>query len=266
VSDQAPRAIDAAFRLYQLPQGVFSIALATVLFPTLARYATRRDIDGLRRAAANGTRQNLLLLIPAAVLSCVLAEPIVRLIYQHGEFGPSSTEQVKTALFWFSFSLPLNGVNLLLTRTFFSFQRPWVPTTLALGSVAVNIGVSAALYGPYGIGGIVAGTLAANVALTAGQFWFLRRALHGFELRRTATATAGMLAASALLGAVAYGSWYGLDQALGRSLLAQTVSVGTACVAGIGAYIVGVWALRIEEARQIWRLLAGRLRRRNATP
>ena len=56
VSEQAPRAIDAAFRIYQLPQGVFSIALATVLFPTLSRFAARRDLDapaglaGQRRA------------------------------------------------------------------------------------------------------------------------------------------------------------------------------------------------------------------------
>jgi putative peptidoglycan lipid II flippase len=265
VSDQAPRAIDAAFRIYQLPQGVFSIALATVLFPTLARYATRKDVDGLRRAASNGTRQNFLLLIPAAVLSCVLAEPIVRLIYQHGEFGPGSTEQVKTALFWFSFSLPFNGVNLLLTRTFFSFQRPWLPTALAGVNVLVNVGVSAALYGPYGIGGIVVGTLAGNLVMTVGQLYYLRRELHGFEGRKTVVATVGMLAASALLGLAAYGVWYGLDQALGRALIAQIASVGTACVAGIAVYMLAVWALRIEEGRQIGRLIRGRLRRGRTT-
>src|SRR5262249_17587052 len=66
VSDQAARAIDAAFRIYMLPQGMFSVAIATVLFPALSRYAARRDYDGLRALLANGMRQAFLMLIPAA--------------------------------------------------------------------------------------------------------------------------------------------------------------------------------------------------------
>ena len=131
VSDQAPRAIDAAFRIYMLPQGMFSVAIATVLFPALSRFAARGDYDGLRALTANGMRQIFLLLVPAAAATLVLSEPITRLIYQHGSFGPSSTDLVSSALFWFSFSLPFSGVNLLLTRTFFSLQQPWITTGIA---------------------------------------------------------------------------------------------------------------------------------------
>ena len=107
VSEQAPRAIDAAFRLYQLPQGMFSIALATVLFPALTRAAVRCDLPLLRGTMANGVRQILLLLIPSAAATAVLATPIVRLVFQHGEFGPGSTEAVAEALGWFAVALPL---------------------------------------------------------------------------------------------------------------------------------------------------------------
>ena len=106
VSENAPRAIDAAFRIYMLPQGIFSVAIATVLFPALSRLAARRDLDGLRSLTANGMRQVLLLLVPAAAATIALATPITRLIYEHGEFGPDDTELVASALFWFSFSLP----------------------------------------------------------------------------------------------------------------------------------------------------------------
>src|SRR4051794_13133390 len=178
VSDQAPRAIDAAFRIYMLPQGMFSVALATVLFPALSRLAARGDYDGLRHTAASGMRQITLLLLPAAVFTGVLATPIVRLIYQHGAFGNRSTDQVSTALFWFSFSLPFAGVNLLLTRAFFSLQRPWIPTTLAAANMVVNAGVSLALYKPYGIAGLVIGTAVASAGMTATQAIALRRELH----------------------------------------------------------------------------------------
>ncbi len=86
VSDEAPAAIDKAFRIYQLPQGIFSVAIATVLFPTLARFAARGATDDLRATMANGMRQILFILVPAAASILVLSEPMIRLVYQRGEF------------------------------------------------------------------------------------------------------------------------------------------------------------------------------------
>ena len=260
VSEGAPRAIDAAFRIYMLPQGMFSVAIATVLFPALSRYAARRDLDGLRALTANGMRQIFLLLIPAAAATLALATPITRLIYQHGQFGSSSTDLVSSALFWFSFSLPFSGVNLLLTRTFFSLQKPWITTGIAALNLTVNVGVSVALYGPFGIPGIVIGTAVSSAVMTLAQMHFLRRELHGrLDVRRTLAVTVQITAAAALLAGAAYVVWYGLDRALGEGVPAQILSVGIALSVGAAVYIFTVLALRIPEARQIQRLLAGRL-------
>ena len=97
----------------------------------LAGWPRAATIDGLRHTSANGVRQIALLLIPAAAATLALATPITRLVYERGTFDAESTEQVSEALFWFSFSLPFSGANLLLTRTFFSLQQPWTPTALA---------------------------------------------------------------------------------------------------------------------------------------
>ncbi len=86
VSDEAPAAIDKAFRIYQLPQGIFSVAIATVLFPTLARFANAGEIENLRATMANGMRQILFVLVPAAAAILALSDPMIRLIYQRGEF------------------------------------------------------------------------------------------------------------------------------------------------------------------------------------
>ena len=261
ISDQAPRAIDAAFRIYMLPQGVFSVALATVLFPTLSRLVARGDMDGLRGTMGNGLRQICLFLIPAAACTIALATPITRLIYQRGAFGPGSTEIVSEALFWFSFSLPFAGANLLLTRTFFSLQRPWEPTLLALGSLVVNAAVSFALYAPLGVAGPVIGTAVGSIAMTAGQAWALRGRIGRIDGRRTLVAAAQMLLAAVLLGAVAFGCWSALDAALGRALWAQIVSVGLAFAAGSAVYAAIVLGLRLPEALQVRALVAGRLGR-----
>ena len=262
VSDRAYAAINYAFRIYMLPQGIFSVAVATVLFPALSRLAARRDVDGLRSVLGTGTRQIALLLIPATVATLVLAEPMTRLVYERGEFGPDSTEMVTEALFWFTLSLPFSGINLLLTRTFFSLQRPWMPTALAGLTLLLNAAVSYALHQRFGIAGIVAGTVVASAAMTVGQAIALRRRLHGLELGRTLRACALMLAASAVLGIVAYAAWWGLDDLLGRALPAQIVSVGTGVVAGTAIYAALLLALGIPEARDIAGMVRGRLPRR----
>jgi putative peptidoglycan lipid II flippase len=261
VSNEAPTAIDAAFRIYMLPQGMFSVAVATVLFPALSRLATRRDAAGLRALIGNGMRQISLLLIPSGAAFVALSTPITRLIYERGEFDAESTAQAAEALFWFSFSLPVSGITLLLTRTFFSLQRPWLPTRLALWSILVNVVVSYALHGPMGIGGVVLGTTVSNVVLCVLEARVLRRGLGGLELTETLRAMALILAASALLGAVAYGAWYGLDSVLGRSLPAQLISVGVALALGGAAYAAVLLRSGLPEARQISALFARKLGR-----
>jgi putative peptidoglycan lipid II flippase len=243
-----------------LPQGMFSVAIATVLFPQLSRLAARRDLTGLRATIGNGLRLIFLLLLPAAAATAVLAVPMVRLVYQRGEFTASDTQLVATALFWFSFSLPFSGVNLLLTRSFFSLQKPWAVTYLSVANLVVNIGVSILLL-PLGIGGVVAGTAIADLALAGAQYVYLKRELDGqLELGDTVEATIGMLIAALWFGIVAWVVWFGLDWTLGRSLIAQIISVGGGLAAGAGAYIWIVLAMRLPEAQQLRRLVMSRLR------
>ncbi len=104
---------------------------------------------------------------------------MIQLVYQRGDFTASDTDLVATALFWFAFSLPFNGLFLILTRTFFSLQRPWIPTSIAALNLLVTAGVSAALYKPFGVAGIVAATALATFASVIAQMVVLRRSSGG---------------------------------------------------------------------------------------
>jgi putative peptidoglycan lipid II flippase len=262
VSEQAPRAIDNAFRVYMLPQGMFSVAVATVLFPTLSRMASSRDVAAMRRAVGNGMRQINLLLIPAAAFMIVLPDPIVRLLFERGHFNHESTHLVSIALFWFAFSLPFGGLNLLLTRTFFAVQRPWIPTRLAAINIVVDIIVSVGLYKPLGIAGLVIGTVVANVIMTALQLNRLRAGLNGrLEGAQTTMITARILLASVLLAGISWVAWRLLEDLLGASLPAQIVSVGGAGVAGVFVYVRAVLAMRVPEAHQVHVLIMRQLGR-----
>jgi putative peptidoglycan lipid II flippase len=256
--DQAPSTINAAFRLYMLPQGMFSVAVATVLFPSLARLASRVDLDGFRRTVSNGIRQIAFLLIPASVICAVLADPIVRVVYQRGDFTPNQTPVVAAALAAFSLGLSFNGFMLMLNRAFFSLQSPWIPTWVALGNLGLNAALDGALY-KVGIWGLPLSTSLVNIAGTGALLYLLRRKLERIELVETTRTVLLVTIASALLAGVSYGIWTGLHHALGGSFGAALAALLLALAGGLGAYLV---ACRLLGVRELETLLS--LRRRAA--
>ena len=256
--NHAPSAINAAFRLYMLPQGMFSVAVATVLFPSLARLASRGDLDGFRRTVSSGIRQIAFLLVPASVLCAVLADPIVRVVYQRGDFTASQTPATAAALAAFSLGLSFNGFMLMLNRAFFSLQSPWIPTWVALGNLALNAALDGAFY-TLGIWGLPLSTSIVNIAGTAALLFLLRRRLGRIELSETARTVTLVTAGSAALAGVSYGIWAGLHGALGGSFGAALAALLVALAGGLCTYLV---ACRVLGVRELAALLA--LRRRPA--
>ena len=256
---EAPATIDAAFRIYMLPQGMFSVAVATVLFPALSRLAAREDIDGFRSTVGLGLRQIAFLLIPASAVSAVLAEPIVRLLYERGAFGPQETPAVAAALAAFSLGLTFNGAMLMLNRAFFSLQSPWIPTAVALGNLAFNTALFAAFY-RVGTWGVPFAISLANIAATGALLVLLRVRLRRIEFGETLHSAALITVASAAAAGCAFAAWYLLDSVAGRSFGGQLVSVGGGLAAGTGAYLISARLLGVRELEALLSLRA-RLRR-----
>ena len=122
-----------------LPQGMFSVAVATVLFPSLARFSTRGDMDGFRRTVSMGLRQIAFLLDPRrrrqrGARRADHPDPVPA----RRAGTPSQTPVVAGALAAFSAGLVFNGAMLMLNRAFFSLQSNWIPTIVALGNLALN--------------------------------------------------------------------------------------------------------------------------------
>jgi putative peptidoglycan lipid II flippase len=229
-----------------LPQGMFSVAVATVLFPTLARLASRGDLDRFRETVSMGMRQIAFLLVPASVAFAVLADPIVRVVYQRGDFTPAQVPATADALAAFSLGLAFNGFMLMLNRAFFSLQSPWIPTWVALGNLALNGVLDAAFY-RFGIWGIPLSTSIVNIAGTAALVVLLDRRLGHLDLRRTLDAVIRVIVASAVLGAISYGTWKGLHEVLGGSFLAALLALAAALTVGIVGYLVSARLLRVRE-------------------
>ena len=256
VSDQAPAAIDKAFRIYQLPQGIFSVAIATVLFPTLARFANAGEIDNLRATMANGMRQILFVLVPgrggdprplgpddpARLPARRLRRGARRRWSRRRSSGsPSRCRPTASTCCRRAPSSACSGPG----------RRP----RLAVIDLVVSALAALALYKPFGVGGIVAGTGIGTSAAVVAQAVILRREFGGLELGRLFSTAARITIASAALAGVSWVVWDLLDAALGRGLVGQIVSLGTGLAAGGLVYLAVARLLRIAELEQIMRLL-----------
>jgi putative peptidoglycan lipid II flippase len=260
--DLAPAAIQKAFLIYMLPQGVFSVAIATVLFPTLSRFASTAretgDYSGFRSTISLGLRQIAFLLVPAAVVTAVLAVPIVRILFQRGQFTSDQTPVVASCLAAFAAGLVFNGAMLMLNRGFFSLRENWVPTAVALGNLFLNAVLDWAFY-RVGAWGIPLSTALCNIAGTWALLVLLRRRIHRIDGRAIASTTIRVTFCALLAGGVAWSFWRLLDSALGRSFPAQVVSLGTALVAAGVVYFYSCRALQVRELEAL-SLLRSRVR------
>ena len=254
----APAAIVRAFRLYMLPQGIFSVAVATVLFPLMSRHVAREDWESFKSTVTTGLRLITFWLLPASAAAAILATPIVRLLYQHGVFTESQTHIVAPCLAAFALGLTFNGTMLMLNRGFFALQSAWIPTAVALMNLGVNAVLDAVFY-RFGIWGIPLSTSLVNIAGTAALLVLFRRRVGGFEIRAMAETFGLVAVASAVLAAVSWWVWHLLDSAFGQSLPAQIVSLGTALLVGYAAFFGVCRLLGVREMETL-----SRLRRRAA--
>ena len=257
--DIGPSAIDAAFRIYMLPQGIFSVAVATVLFPSLSRFASRGDLIGFRSTVSLGVRQIVFLLVPASIVVAVLAEPLTRLIYQRGAFTSSQTPVVAASLAAFCLGLTFNGTMLMLNRAFFSLQSNWIPTLVALGNLFVNLVLDLAFV-PLGVWGIPLATSLVNIAGTATLLVLLRRRVGRIHFGEMAESSIRIVIAALFAGAAAFGVWYGLDDVVGRGLVGQLVSLGLGLTVAAAVYVAACLLFRVRELDTL-RSLSSRFRR-----
>ncbi len=232
-------------------RAMFSVAVATVAFPALARAASSRDGRLYRRTLSTALRQIAFLLVPSSVACAVLAQPMVRLVFQHGRFDAAQTVVVAQALAAFSLGLTFNGFMLMLNRAFFSLQMPWGPTRIAVATLVANAVLDALFWRPFGVWGIPFATSFVNVI---GSFLLarsLKPIVGEFVTPRFRRAMLVIGLASALLAGVSYGVWYGLDMLLGRTLPAQLVSLVGGLAAGALVYLWTARWLGLDEIRTL---------------
>ncbi len=265
---QGPAAIQYAWMFYQLPYGVFAVALATAIFPELSELATKRDWTGFKSQFTRGLRANAALVIPAAAMLAALAVPLCRVyVVGKGAFKIADVPLVASVLVVWAFGLFSFAAYMFTVKAFYANQDTRTPMLTNIGATTVQVllywVLTVGVLGWRGLGlpGIPAGD-AISYTLHLCVLLLILRARHGaLGLRGTVWTVARMVAAAAVGGLVAWGIVQ-LTPSLTRGTLGFILQIAAGGSAGLVATYALARLFRVTEvqmATSMVRRVLGRL-------
>jgi putative peptidoglycan lipid II flippase len=234
-----------AFVIFQLPYGVFVVAVATALVPELSERFARRDADGYRENLSFGLRTTAFVAVPASVGLVVLAEPIVGLLYEHGNFTREDTSEVAALLTAYGVGLLGYAASFVLVRSFYSRQNTKVPALLNVGLLGLYVALAYALSRTMELAGVALAFSGAYTVLALALLAAMRREIKRLDGRRLLLSLARILAAGAVMYAVARGGL--LLTGAGSGTLDRAVILALVGGGALATYLGVALVLRTEE-------------------
>lgn len=246
--------LDYAFRLMYMPIGLFGISIATASLPAISGHAATRNDSGVRHAVSSGLRMMLMLNVPATLGLIVLATPIVRLIFERGQFTPADTAATAAALVCYAPGLMGYSAVKLVSPSYYALGNSRVPVVASAISIAFNVTLNLVLVRSLGHRGLALGT-AAGALLNAGLLIVLLRIrLGGLDGRRLLVAAVKISLASVAMAIAAYYSERALHALFaGDRFRMQAIRVFGAITIGVGVLAAFAHLLRIDEFTQVRR-------------
>jgi putative peptidoglycan lipid II flippase len=245
-------ALNFAWLLMLLPQGIFAQALATAAFPTFSELAAKRQVAEMRGTLSATLRAILYLAIPASVGLLALRYPIVQLLFQRGAFKESSTEAVVWALQFYALGLFAHAVVEIVTRAFYALHDTLTPVLIGVGAMVINVVLSLILIRPMAHGGLALANSTATILEMVGLLLIIRGRLEGLEGGRLLGSISRTALAAGLMG---FGvSWFAAGMH-GQSVL--IVGGGGIALGGV-IYFVATLVLGSGEVRALWQVVSRR--------
>ncbi len=235
-------------------------SVMTVLFPNLSELAAAHDTERIRRYISTCIEKLLPILLPAALGMALLAEPVIRLLFEHGSFTPADTLRTAECLEIYAFLIITSAVNGILIRVFFALSDTKTPAVISGISVAVNAGLNILLVSMFKHQGLALGTVAASLLSTVLLLAAIRKRLGSLQLRSYAREWFKICAATAVMGVVVFfGS--GLFPLMSDHTIVSAAATAALVFAGVASYIVTHFILRSEFAADGIELLRDLIKR-----
>jgi putative peptidoglycan lipid II flippase len=253
VSDGAISWLSYAFRLMQLPIGVFGVAVGTTALTHLARDAAAGDQKALSATLRRGLRMVLFLTIPATVGLALLGVPIIRLIYQHGKFSSHATLETARALSGYSVGLVAYAAIKVIAPAFYALGQTRVPLIGSLTAVAANLVWNVATFRAFGHVGLALGTSIAALANFSVLAFSFERQVGGLASRELLAPVGRIFAASAVMAAAVWAASNRLELLPGTGTAFFLIKALVPVAIGAAVYFAAASAFGLDEARTLVR-------------
>jgi putative peptidoglycan lipid II flippase len=258
-----PQIYTTAFTVFQLPHAIFAVSIFTALLPGMSERWTAGRPDEVRALVSRGLRDTAVVTIPAAIGLFVLAEPIVRLLFEHGEALTRDSVAIARTLQGFAVGLLFFSAFQLLTRSFYAMQDTRTPAVVNVGAACVNIGAALLYTSAFGLGlqGMALAHATSYVAGAAVLFVLLRGRLGSLDGARIARTAVRSIVAGSISGAAAFGivtAWR--VPATERNLLVHGARVGLAIIVGVLVFAISALILRVGEVDDLRKAVLRRFR------
>jgi putative peptidoglycan lipid II flippase len=263
--DGARSWLTLAFRVLYFPVGMFGVAIATVLLPSVARYASNHDRVSFGRQVEEALRLSLFMTLPAAAGLFALAPDILAPIYQRGAFTEQATLQTAAALRAYSFGLAGYAGIKVLVPCFQALSKPRIPLRVNLIAIGLNLGLNALLVLVCKMGhvGIAASMAGVSILNCTQLLILLRREVPLGPATRWLRMGAVVLPAALLCGAGAWETARLLKSVWPNDhLLAKLIQVLLATSAGAGLYGAFTALFGLSETRMALTLVRNKLLRK----
>jgi putative peptidoglycan lipid II flippase len=252
VDPQIVASFNYAVRLMELPQGMFGISLATYLLPTLSGLAAEKNYAEFRATLRHGVGTLVFLNLIAAILLVVLAEPIVRLIFQHGRFTDASTARVAFALMCLAPGLVAFSTVNILARAFYALGDTQTPMKISIACLLVNLILAAALVEPLRQGGLGLANTVTSVCNVSLLSFALRKKLGQLEMASLRATFLPLAIAGTLAGLTAWFGWRSWENSLGHKTVVLQIGevFAPAGIAGLIYWLMAL-AFKIPAAKEM---------------
>jgi putative peptidoglycan lipid II flippase len=261
VSDGALSWLSYAFRLMQLPIGVFGVAVGTTALTHLSRDAARDDWDALRATLRRGLRMVLFLTVPSTVGLALLGVPIIRLIFQHGRFSPHATYETARALSGYAVGLVAYAAIKVIVPAFYALGRTRVPVAASVTAVVVNLAWNIATFRHFGHVGLALGTSLAALMNFLVLVLTFERQIRGLVTRDLVIPLFRILGAAAVMAVVVWLVSTRLEAVRGAGTTMFALKAFVPIGVGAAVYLAAARLLGVDEARGLSRLFRRSSRR-----
>jgi putative peptidoglycan lipid II flippase len=244
-----------AGRLLEFPMGIFAIAIATAVLPSLSEQSAKQDMQGLKETLSFSLRLVFFVTLPAMAGLIVLRIPILNLLFQRGAFGMEQTAMTAQALFYYSLGLAAFAGVRIIVPVFYSLQDTRTPVRVALISLVANAGLGILLMMPLRHGGLaLASSLAAGLNFSL-LVYFLRKKIGPIGSSGILPSFLKSLAGAGIMGLMAFAI---IPQAPWRTsgVTGEKISLLLgAMVLGVLIYALSCYLFKSEELRSILRMI-----------